>query len=287
MQAQCFQGRITRSSASLLLVLPHRGNLIWINGQYLDLSAVSVECNFTDALIDADGLDAGVSPGAQICYYAYVSNNVATFAPQTLRLSTFQPTELGGVLYLGTSGNAANWRFAGLVGTWASTFKDEDQFRLVGNYYNRVPRRLFVNPGYVNDNANTTISVNTASYQPVNGGTSDFVAFVGWGGVVPDVVNLHAIYSSGVIGANSLRVGIAGALDVGAPGQVLAASAFTAAAQNTEVTVVVPYVCDTGINVATMMAYSQSVASTLIVDRTRNGNVADPPSTFLAGTVLA
>lgn len=285
-QAQCFQARMELSSATQIVLLPYRGSRIWIAGEYLDLSIVSVVLDFADNLLASDGTDDGAGPAAQDAYYAYVSNASASYAPQSLRLSTFQPSELEGVLYLGTSGNAANWRYVGQVGTWGSSFKDDAQYRLVGNYYNRLPRSLFTCPGYVDDNANTTISINNAAYGPVNGGIGDYVAFIGTGGVFADFVQLHACFASGLIGANVLRVGISCSLLVGIPGDVRAVAAFPAATQNTEASVAVAYKCDTGINVATLVAYSQSVASTLVVDRTRNGSSYDPPSTYLSGLVL-
>lgn len=63
----------------------------------------------SDNAIAADGTDSGSTPSASTLYYIYISNSLASYAAQSIRLSTTAPTNG----YLGASGNAKNWRFLG------------------------------------------------------------------------------------------------------------------------------------------------------------------------------
>lgn len=71
-------------------------------------------------------------------------------------------------------------RYIGVVATTATAGETEDSLlnRLVGNYYNRVPRRMFTCPGYVDNGSVTTYTVSSTTLDPVNGGTGATLNFV-------------------------------------------------------------------------------------------------------------
>jgi hypothetical protein len=101
-----------------------------------------------------------------------------------------------GVYYLGTSGNALNWRFVGWVYTDSAThFVDSITQRFVMNYYNRLPRALRANPGYSDNNAVTVYTTNSATWVEANAGTGNKVYFLGNG---EDHVNYHVTGSVSV-----------------------------------------------------------------------------------------
>jgi len=110
--------KLTRNSATQLQVESQDSlkDYIVINKKVIDLSTPIV-CNLSGNLIDSNGADAGSAPGASTLYYAYLSNSIASYAPYSLRLSATVPTDE----YLGTSGNAKNWRFVGALYCNAST----------------------------------------------------------------------------------------------------------------------------------------------------------------------
>lgn len=172
------QGRVELFSATAVRLQRYTGNIVTVGSENVTLGSGKV-LNNTDNLITALGADAGSAMAASTFYYLYLSNSSASFAPSSLRASINGPTSLNGTLYLGTSGNAANWRFIGWVFTNASTqFEDSPTNRLVVNYYNRVKKSLFANPGYVDDNADTTYALVSAVWAALNGGTGSQVSFI-------------------------------------------------------------------------------------------------------------
>lgn len=169
--ATLFQARLdTMDSVSNTLTLgQYIGNKVVVSGLTVVIPSSGLMRDIADNLIDASGADAGAPPAASTLYFVYVSNQQASFSPSSIRLSATSPVLLNGVRYLGTSGNAVNWRFVGWVVTNATPqFESTVTSRLIANYYNRLKLKMYVNPGYVDDNAATTYTVNSASWQPLS-----------------------------------------------------------------------------------------------------------------------
>lgn len=174
-----FQARMQRDSATQISLQRYKGRDIEINGKMLDPGAGGIAMATTDNRIDGTGADAGAALAALTLYYIYVSNEDATTFPSDLRASTVAPSLFNGVQYLGTSGNALNWRYVGMVYPNASTeFEDSLKKRFIANYYNRQRKPLQTTPAYVNDGLATSISFTSLTYAELNGGTDDFVEFI-------------------------------------------------------------------------------------------------------------
>jgi len=161
-----FQARLNTGlggQSATLTLLPYKGNQILVGGRTVTVPSAGMTRLVTDHLITATGADSGAAGIASTLYYVYVSNPLATFSPSSIRLSATPPTLVNGVNYLGTSGNALNWRFVGWVqlnGT--PQFESSLLNRLIVNYYNRQKLPMYVNPGYVDDNAPTVITMGNA-----------------------------------------------------------------------------------------------------------------------------
>jgi len=116
---------------------------------------------------------------ASTLYYVYLSNANASYSPSSLRASATAPSLYNGIKDLGTSGNAAKWRFAGWARTNGSTqFVDSVSQRFVANYYNRVHKALFTCPGHVNDDSDTSWTFSGTSWQQMNGGSGNLLECV-------------------------------------------------------------------------------------------------------------
>jgi hypothetical protein len=114
------------------------GKIITVNGSNVDCSTAKT-CAKTANLITSAGADAGSVMSVSTFYYGYVSNSIATYAPSSLRFSTTAPTDG----YLGTSGNAANWRYIGDVYLESDgNFKDSDTQRMVRSEFNVIWKSL-------------------------------------------------------------------------------------------------------------------------------------------------
>lgn len=172
-QAGIMQGRLKFISTTEVRLERYKGDVVEVNGSNVSLGASGISVAPGDNLITSTGADAGASMAASTLYYLYVSNANASPFSSDLRASTTAPSLLNGVKYLGTSGNAANWRFVGYVRTNASTqFVDSETQRLVINYYNRRPLSLRI--------TETTDSwtYSTATWRPWNNSTANRVEYI-------------------------------------------------------------------------------------------------------------
>jgi hypothetical protein len=136
--------------------------------------------NLGMGLIDANGNLTGSNLANSTLYYAYISNNQATL-PTQLRMSATAPTwNTDGVQYLGTSGNAANWRYVGMVRSSAAGafVANSDTQIFIANYYNRKRYRLYVNPGYSDNSAVTTYTTASTTWVAANAGVGAKVEFL-------------------------------------------------------------------------------------------------------------
>jgi len=149
------------------------------------LGASGIGLAYQDNLITSTGADAGGGMGTDITYCVYISNSSASPFPSDLRGSTTAPTLLNGIKYLGTSGNAANWRFVGWVqrDLQQGLFRDSETQRFVINYYNRRPLPL----RYFQTTDSWTYNTLAWSIWGVGGSSSSRVEFISNG---EDIVNL-------------------------------------------------------------------------------------------------
>lgn len=99
-----FQARLNTAlggQSNTLTLLPYKGNQILVGGRVVTVPSLGLTRLVTDNIISGSGADSG-SPGiANSLYYVYVSNNLATFSPSSIRLSSTPPVLVNGVKYLG------------------------------------------------------------------------------------------------------------------------------------------------------------------------------------------
>jgi hypothetical protein len=155
-----------------LTLLPYNGNKVEVNRRLVNIPDAGLTLDVADNLIDASGADSG-SPGvASTPYQVYISNALASFSPSSIRLSVATPTLVGGVKYLGNSGDAPNWRFVGLVYLNATPqFESTPQNQLICNYYNRLRVKIF-------SPASGDFSTTSGSYVQVDPAGSLTVSFL-------------------------------------------------------------------------------------------------------------
>lgn len=183
-----FQARLQRDSATAISLQRYAGQYVEVGGEMVDVGASGLSCATSDNTINGTGGDSGTGPSASSTYQVYVSNSSASFAPLDLRLSGQSPSLVGGVKYLGTSGNALNWRFVGWVYLDGSTqFSDDTTNRLVVNYYNRARKTLVINPGYSNGNTSSSYT-RSGNWTAANGGTNASGSFISNGEDAADFV---------------------------------------------------------------------------------------------------
>ena len=152
--ASLFQARLdtTDGVSNTLTLRQYAGNKVVVSGITVPIPNAGMSRNVADNLIDAAGADSGAPGAANTLYYVYISNQKASFSPSSIRLSSTAPSLVNGVKYLGSTGNALNWRFVGWVRLNATpNFEFSDVYAGIVNYYNRLLVRLFTCPGFVND----------------------------------------------------------------------------------------------------------------------------------------
>lgn len=186
--AQC---RLFGFAQNDLRLQPFNGEQIAVGGEVIYLPAAGLSCLYTATRINGQGNDTGNAPTPGQFLHAYVSNTRASFAPRELRLSLSAPVATNvaqpGVLYLGTTENAANWRYVGAVQmSPTGFFQDNFTGRLVASYFNRQRRALFVCPGF--DDAGAVYGASpAATWQPLHAAAS-----LAWVQFSDDVVRVSA-----------------------------------------------------------------------------------------------
>lgn len=286
--AAMFECRLDRSTATVLTLNPTFGLVMEIGRETITLDVANVlnAYQVTNAanLIDNTGADiAATPPSASTQYYVYASNGSASNRPYQLALSTAVPgQDANSQWYLNTAGNGANWRFVGTVFTSAGTqFVDTVLNRDVFSQFNRIRKTLFVNPGYTDDNSTTTVSVTQASWALYKAADGQITFF-------DDGLNCWDLIETGfvnLIGANGAWLGIGIDSTTGAA----VAAQFAAAVSKVEATMRWSGQGTVGQwnrHTASMLAISNTAASTFVADFIRMGSATDPVGTNLRGTVL-
>jgi len=197
-----FHGRLTLESATQLSLRPYNGKHVGVSGQLVEIpwladqTIVGFTVDTSATLISSDGLNTGLTPSASTVYYVYVSNGFAKYAPKQLRLSSSsRSTNKFGVNYLGTSENATNWRYVGMVktidaGGGVPNFVDSETQRFVINWNNPRPLKMFTCPGYVDQVAPVSYAETTsANWKEIHGGVGSRLSFLSHG---QDVVKYYA-----------------------------------------------------------------------------------------------
>ena len=181
------EGYLGASSATTLNYARDNGNKILINGSVRTIPAAGYSRVFNESLIDATGADTGAGTVADTFYHAYVSNGLATFSPDSLRLSSTAPTLVDGVNYLGAAGNALNWIHIGWVFTNATNRFDTQEYAgppyaagsfdanfHIMNRYNRRLINVLSYPSYTDDSANNFFTTAaSAVIVGINNGNGD------------------------------------------------------------------------------------------------------------------
>jgi len=274
--------RLEQNAGLGLFLAAVAGPGIAVGGDYIPASTTP-QLLATDNLIDATGADAGAAMAASTLYYIYLSSAAATFSPSRLRGSLTAPTRVGGIYALGAAGNAANWLLVGWARTTAGIgFQDDPTYRGVVSYYNRQRRSLFVCPQYVDDDAQTTYGLTSAVWALIDAAAQVSCIYNG-----EDAIELsaHVTKSAGAIAA---QFGIGRTVtdpDV--------AAAFPSALTNATITAALQYGGTADPRLGTtpqfvtfaFLGFTTAVLVTLVADQARNGAAADPPGTWLAGSV--
>lgn len=277
-----FDGRIERTSATVLTLARYRGDKVEVNGSSVSLGASGLALATTDNLISSTGADAGAAMGASTLYYVYVSNASASFAPSDLRASTTAPSAVSGIKYLGSSGNALNWRFVGWAYTSGATqFTDDTTDRLVVNFYNRLRKTILLQPGYQDDNALDSFTIaDVATWGAANGGTGSTGSYIANG---EDAVEFGlGIVTDDPAAGNQTYIGIGH--DSVTTAYAMSASQTVATALRSHVSMsVVPA---EGRRTVSILVATTDLTSTCYADNARFGGATDPRLTCLQGTVM-
>lgn len=282
LRANACGGRLTRASATSLSLVSYNGELVEVNEDLVPIASV-VACDSTANLIDANGDDSGVPGSASTTYGVFLGSRRAANFPLALKLgpTTTFASSTSSQRYLGTSGEAAEYRCLGLVRLNGSTqYQDDEAARFVLNYENQVPLSLFRCPAYNNNNASTTYTYNAANFGSVNAGTADFVEWLSDGYNAVDLMAQFVLSATPLIaGGTFWGIGI---------DSTTSASCAANMASSTTGTVSTRYVAvpSSGYHKASLLAASNG-ASTVVADLGRLGSSADPAATFLRGWLRA
>lgn len=282
------------STVGTLQLVPASGTTIEVNGElvpFVDSAGVSTFA--FDPLVDhsilADGTDSGILPAVNNLYGVYVSNSSATFGPKSLRLcSQFTPVYFAGFPYLDAAGNAKNWRYLGAAILDATgAFQDTTSAREVCNLYNRQPKPIILQPGYANDNAQTSYNLNTAVWARINAGTGDAATYLELAGIpgvsVQSGAEFHlALQLSGPAAVCRFGIGFDSATTPATACLVPSGAAVSVACSlfpNTAALAI------TTRHTVYMLGMTSGAACTIVADVPRNGAATDPPSSRLVGMV--
>ena len=276
-----FGGYMARTNATTLTLSRDTGDIIRVSGNDVPIGASGIVLVTTDNLIDGTGADSGGAMGASTLYYVYVSNGNASFAPSDLRGSTTAPTAVNGVRYLGSSGNALNWRFCGYVRTnGSSQLQQDNTFIGAVNWYNQRVIRAGVAPGYVDDNATTSYTKAAGVFGPLNGGTGSRITFVADG---RSAVRLqaHAVCTNGVGGSTRVAISTLDSTTDTTEQGVCSDATSTWDASSFRDTVP-----SEGVHTVDILGSTNGATGTYLADDVRNGAVADPACSFLQVVLL-
>ncbi len=283
-QVIAFQGRLQWDSTAGVSLQRYGGDTVDVNGTGVSLGASGIQLLTTDNLITSAGGDAGSAMLASTLYYVYLSNSSASTFPVDLRASATAPSFFNGVKYLGTSGNAANWRFVGWVRTDGSTqFVDSDTQRFVVNYFNRQRKRLFTCPGYSNNNTKTSYT-RAGNWAAANGGSGSKIEFIANGEdsvrsqIQAAMICLNNVEPYAGIGIDTTTSPVRCCWMVG--NSTTGSVGATNVCAHTEV-------LSEGYHSADLLVACNTGTATYFADGDRNGASADPYLTYIEAEIMA
>lgn len=178
------------------------------------------------------------------------------------------------------SGDKTRLLLGTIYTTATTTTEDSAAKRYVSNAYNAVPRHVFTNPGYTDDNANTSYTHTGANFAEINGGTNNRVNFLltlpawfGGGG--------NWTMSSSATGAITAGVGVDTATDpyavVGAAaGPVTVFGAWSP----------IDALLAAGKHYCALLARMSAGTGTIFSDAPRGGAAVDPRYTHFTGSIF-
>ena len=138
-------------------------NYIIVNNEIISLSSIKycdIAGGSVKTLIAADGTDSGANPAAATFYYTYLSNSQVAWAPNELRISQTPPA--AGV-YLGSSGDAANWRCTGALKTDSAAISVTNPWQICGkgiDFFYKQATTLNRNAGVQTYYSDPTMQIN-------------------------------------------------------------------------------------------------------------------------------
>jgi len=200
-----------------------------------------------------------------------------------LGFSTTMPTLQAGILSLGAGAIPIKCRFLGWIRTGAAgALVDDLQNRQVVNFLNRRPTALYLNPGYVNDNAVTTYNRNSATWTTLGATAANSqCTFIG-NGVDAAVFTFNAMIEGAPAGTVKFGIGLSTT-------QPLAEGSFSANAGNRPSSACT-YVFLPAANVLhtpQMLTQNSVNNATYVADTARDGAAADVPATLMVGVIQA
>lgn len=281
-------GRIGLVDSSKIEYAAYLSNVLEVNGVNVQLGQPLDElilCLDTDETIDSTGSETGVTPSSDTLYYAYVFNGSDGSTPR-LRLSTVVPSGYTGYLYLSATGAGTNWRYVGVVALSAGAFRDDYTARLIGNEYNRLPKPFLTCPGYVDDNADTILTLASGTaWAGLNAGTGDYV-MVACSGV--DAIDIFANVSVSASAGATWHMGIGAQTSLAqAQAQQLVATSSRTNQLNQPCSLGVHHLPgEPKLLWISLNVYTNSSSPTVYADFGRRGATSDPYGTVLTGSVM-
>ncbi|MCK9596782.1 hypothetical protein M0R19_06340 [Candidatus Pacearchaeota archaeon] len=177
--------------------------LFYINGEIANLSTTIRTLDNLSTMILDDGTDSTSPTVAATTLFVYASNSLVTSMPNQLRTSIYSPNANK---YLGTTGDAKNWRLAGWVylvtASGTPFYYDENSALFAISKWN--PKQKY---GFISNT--TSHSYTTASWRTwLNNIALTRIEFIQH----EDFLNLHTMmqvyyYGTGSSGANANSVG--------------------------------------------------------------------------------
>ena len=266
--------RLDYTNTTTLTLTPTGGNKIAITGVLETVSSQTMVSGTT--LISASGANLGTVMAASTLYYTYFSGVSASYAPQTLHPSATVPSLVNGVYYLGSSGNALNWRYVGWVKpTAALVFANSDTQRLVKSYYNRRPARMFLCLGYNNNDTLGSVSLNSNPWAVHSSVASPHFEFIADGDETVEVDCV--IHWSNDAQDSYVSVALDSTTDALNAGYLVMSTKGVTESHNR----LVP---SAGYHYLNLM-YRTTGARTAYIDFARNGSVADTPASYISANV--
>lgn len=238
----------------------------------------------TQDAMDANGLSTGAKIDVSTSTVFYVYYCVAGDFASALGFSTTGPARNSeGVYYLNGAGFAPSCLFIGWIYVDASgNLLDSLQNRHIVNYYNRRRTPLYINPGYVNDNAVTSYTRNSATWTTIRATAAEAqCSFVGNGEDAAEFT-MNAFLTGAPAGAVGFGIGLSTT-------QPVVSGSFSAnAGNNPSSAVSYRWLPAAGSLIVPQMLTVNSVNNaTYVADSGRNGAAADVAGTLLVGSILA